>query len=52
MCDRTLVAGTKGWGRSVHTLQQMPAPDVRNAGKTMRAVTGGIRSSPSTENAA
>jgi dihydroorotase len=52
MRDRTLVAGTKGWGRSVHTLQQMPAPDVRNAGKTMRAVTGGVRSSPSTENAA
>jgi len=52
MRDRTLVAGTKGWGRSVHTVQQMPAADVRNAGKTMRAVTGGVRSSPSTENAA
>ncbi len=52
MRDRTLVAGTKGWGRSVHAIQQMPAPDVRNAAKTMRAVTGGVRSSSSTENAA
>jgi dihydroorotase len=52
MRDRTLVAGTKGWGRSVHTIQQMPAPDLRNAGKTMRAVTNGFRPSPSTENAA
>ena len=52
MRDRRLVAGTKGWGRSVHTLQQMPAPDVRNAGKTMRAVTGGVRPLPSTETAA
>ena len=31
-------------------LIDVPAPDVRNAGKTMRAVTGGVR--PSTENAA
>ena len=52
MRDRTLVSGTKGWGRSVHTIQQMPAPAIRNAGKTMRAVTGGIRPSPSKENAA
>jgi dihydroorotase len=52
MRDRALASGTKGWGRSVHTIQQMPAPDVRNAGKTMRAVTRGVRSSPSNENAA
>jgi dihydroorotase len=52
MRDRALTPGTKGWGRSVHVLQQMPAPDVRNAGKSMRAVTGGTRPSPSTENAA
>jgi dihydroorotase len=52
MRDRNLVPGTKGWGRSVHTIQRMPAPDIRNAGKTMRAVTGGARPSPSTENAA
>jgi dihydroorotase len=52
MRDRTLVQGTKGWGRSVHDKQTMPAPTVRNAGKTMRAVTREVRSSPSTENAA
>lgn len=52
MRDRTLVPATKGWGRSVHTIQEMPAPAVRNARKTTRAVTGGVRPSPSTENAA
>ncbi len=36
----------------VEVVAQMPAADVRNAGKTMRAVTGGVSSSPSTENAA
>lgn len=51
MRDRTLVPATKGWGRSVHGIQQMPPPVVRNAGKTMRAVTRNARSS-STENAA
>ena len=52
MRDRTLVPSTTGWGRSVHAIQQMPAPDVRNASKTMRAVTNGFRPSPSTESAA
>jgi len=44
MRDRTLVSGTRGHGRSVHTIQQMPAPDVRNADKTMKAVTSSHRS--------
>jgi dihydroorotase len=52
MRDRTLVPGTKGWGRSVHTLQKMPAPGVRNADKTMRAVTRDVRPSPGKESAA
>ena len=51
MRDRGLMADTRGFGRSVHTIQQMPVPDVRNADKTMRAVTRDP-SSRSTENAA
>ncbi len=50
MRDRGLMADTRGYGRSVHAIQQMPVPDVRNADKTMRAVTR--PSSRSTENAA
>ena len=51
MRDRGLMADTRGHGRSVHAIQQMPVPDVRNADKTMRAVTR-APSSRSTENAA
>ena len=51
MRDRALVPATKGWGRSVHAIQEMPVPDVRNADKTMRAVTRDFRSPPSTEDA-
>lgn len=39
MKHRMLQNDAKGWGRSVHTIQQMPTPDVRNAGQTMAAVT-------------
>ncbi len=39
MKDRALQDSAKGWGRSVHAIQQMPAPDVRNADQTMAAVT-------------
>ncbi len=38
MKDRALVADTRGWGRSVHTIQHMPPPDVRNADQTMQAI--------------
>ena len=41
MRDRTLVSGTRGWGRSVHAIQSMPAPAVRNAELTMAAVVAG-----------
>ena len=40
MRDRALVAATRGWGRSVHAIQQMPPPVPRNADKTMRAIVG------------
>ena len=36
--DRALAAETRGWGRSVHVIQQMPSPDIRNPDKTMQAV--------------
>jgi len=38
MKDRTLVPGTKGWGRSVHAIQQMPESAVRHADTSMRAI--------------
>jgi dihydroorotase len=39
MKDRALLPATKGWGRSVHVIQDMPPPDVRNAEHTMQAIT-------------
>lgn len=39
MKNRTLQDSAKGWGRSVHAIQQMPVPNVRNADQTMAAVT-------------
>jgi dihydroorotase len=39
MKHRKLVPATKGWGRSVHTIQKMPPPDVRNAEHSMQAIT-------------
>lgn len=43
MKDRTLT-GTRGWGRSVHAIQHLPAPMLRNADNTMEAIVraGGI----------
>jgi dihydroorotase len=38
MKDRTLVAGTRGWGRSVHTIQQMRQAETRNTDNTMSAI--------------
>ncbi|WP_315834725.1 allantoinase AllB [Bradyrhizobium prioriisuperbiae] len=38
MKNRELVPATKGWGRSVHTIQAMPPAVVRNADQTMQAV--------------
>jgi dihydroorotase len=39
MKNRTLMDGTRGWGRSVHTIQEMPTPRVQNADLTMQAIT-------------
>ena len=39
MRDRTLVEGTRGHGRSVHAIQEMPAPAPRNIDQTMNPVT-------------
>ena len=40
MKDRVLM-DTKGWGRSVHPLQQMPAPAVRHAEHSMQSIAAG-----------
>lgn len=46
MKDRTLVAGTRGWGRSVHPIQHMPEPQPRNTDQSMAAITGAHRAPP------
>ncbi|MBV8112962.1 MAG: hypothetical protein JO012_24720 [Hyphomicrobiales bacterium] len=38
MRDRKLMNDAAGWGRSVHRIQKMPPPEVRNADQTMDAV--------------
>jgi dihydroorotase len=39
MRERRLVPETRGWGRSVHTIQRMPPAQVRNAEQTSAAIT-------------
>jgi dihydroorotase len=41
--DRALQEGARGWGRSVHTLQDLPPPGVANAAETMAAI---VRNGP------
>ncbi len=38
MKDRKLIDGTRGWGRSVHHIQHMPPPVLRNTDQTMQAI--------------
>jgi dihydroorotase len=38
MKDRTLMNGTRGWGRSVHAIQQMPPAVPKNTDNTMAAI--------------
>ena len=38
MKDRALVPATRGWGRSVHTIQAMPPPAVRHADTTLQVI--------------
>jgi dihydroorotase len=47
MRDRTLVDGTRGHGRSVHVIQQMPAPSPRNTDQTMEAILAPVRQTES-----
>jgi dihydroorotase len=47
MRDRALV-GVRGWGCSVHRIQEMPAPVLRNANQTMQSILAG----PAKEHAA
>jgi len=44
MRDRALVGETRGWGRSVHAIQRLPDPAVRNADQAMDAI---VRVAPS-----
>jgi dihydroorotase len=39
MRERTLAPDARGWGRSVHSIQVMPPPAVRNADQTLQAIT-------------
>jgi dihydroorotase len=39
MRDRQLMPEKRGWGRSVHAIQRMPPPHVRNAEQTCAAIT-------------
>jgi dihydroorotase len=41
MRERVLVPETRGWGRSVHTLQHLPAAAPRNVEQTMEAIVRG-----------
>jgi dihydroorotase len=43
MRDRKLVEDSRGWGRSVHAIQQMPQPVPRHTDQTMAAVLKGPR---------
>jgi dihydroorotase len=52
MKDRTLVAGTRGWGRSVHSIQSMPPPQIRNADQIMAAIIRGAGTTGTGERAA
>jgi dihydroorotase len=47
MKDRTLVSGTRGWGRSVHAIQNLPAPRPQNTDQTMQAILRPARPSQS-----
>jgi len=38
MKDRMLTDGVRGWGRSVHKIQHMPAPALQHTDQTMEAI--------------
>jgi dihydroorotase len=39
MRDRALAEGTRGHGRSVHSIQQMPPAEPRNTDQSMTSIT-------------
>jgi dihydroorotase len=41
MRERQLIAQARGWGRSVHRIQEMPAAAPRNTEQTMQAIVAG-----------
>jgi dihydroorotase len=38
MKDRALMKDVRGWGRSVHPLQNLPAPALKNTDNTMAEI--------------
>jgi dihydroorotase len=38
MRNRALLVNTRGWGRSVHAIQEMPPAELHNADQTMQAI--------------
>jgi dihydroorotase len=49
MKDRTLVSERRGWGRSVHAIQNLPPPRLQNVDQTMTAI---VRAGSAREHAA
>jgi dihydroorotase len=49
MKDRVLMSGTRGWGRSVHAIQHLPAPRPQNTDQTMAAIVRGAGPSKAQE---
>src|SRR3954469_17492424 len=41
MKDRQLISNMRGWGRSVHAIQNTPPPQIQNADQTMQAILRG-----------
>ena len=44
--------GTRGWGRSVHAIQNMPPPQLKNTDHTMAAIVQRRSRRPRREHAA
>jgi dihydroorotase len=52
MKDRTLVSDTRGWGQSVHAIQNLPPPKPANTDQTMAAILRAGAPAKTRENAA
>jgi dihydroorotase len=52
MKDRTLMPGARGWGRSVHAIQTLPTPQLRNVDQTMQAIVAAVDPAGRQEHAA